>query len=144
MASQCYNSGLTKLTNGSIDWDTDTIKIALVTSSYTPDVDAHDFYDDISANEVAASGSYSAGGVTLTCQATQDNTNNRTICDASDWSVTTFTGTFRYGIVYKSTGTPGTSPLICYVDFTGSNISVVAGTFSVTVNAAGVFNLTSA
>jgi hypothetical protein len=29
--------------DGSIDLDTDTIKVMLVTSAYTPDQDAHDF-----------------------------------------------------------------------------------------------------
>ena len=141
MASVVYNSAKVKLGNGSIDWDTDTIKMALVTESYTPDIDAHDFWDDVSANEVSASGSYSTGGVTLTTSVTQDNTNNRGVYDANDVSITSFTGTFRYGVVYKSTGTAATSPLICVVDFTGSNIVVLNGTFSCTINAAGVFNI---
>ena len=147
MASKCFNSGLVKLGNGSIDWDTDTIKMALITGSYTPDIDAHDFWDDVSANEVASSGSYVAsttdGGVTLTCQDTQDNTNDRAIYDANHVSITTFTGTFRYGVVYKSTGTAGTSALICYIDFTGGNVSAVNPHLTITINAAGIFNLTN-
>ena len=141
MASALYNTAKGKLGDGSIDWNTDTIKMALVTSSYTPNIDSDDFWNDVSANEVAASGSYSAGGVTLTASVTIDNTNDRAVYDASDVVVTGFTGTFRYGVVYKSTGVASTSPLICYVDFTGSNISVVGGTFTDTINAAGVFNL---
>lgn len=144
MASQMYNSGLVKLGNGSIDWDTDTIKFALVTGSYTPDIDAHDFWDDVVANEVSASGSYSAGGATLTASVTQDNTNNRAIYDANDFSFTSFTGTFRYGVFYKSTGVNSTSPVIGYIDFTGGNVSAVAATVSITVNAAGIFNLANA
>lgn len=141
MASALYNSGKVKLGNGSIDWDTDTIKLALVTDSYTPDIDAHDFWDDVSANEVSASGSYSAGGVTLTTQVTQDNTNNRAVFDANDVAITTFTGNFRYGVFYKSTGVAGTSPLIGYIDFTGSTVSAVGATVSITVNTAGIFNI---
>ena len=49
--------------NGEIDYDTNTIKLALLTSSYTPD-DAHDYWDDASANEVSGTG-YTAGGETL-------------------------------------------------------------------------------
>lgn len=142
MASAAYNSGKVKLGDGSIDWDTDTIKMALVTTSYTPDIDSHDFWDDVSANEVGASGSYSAGGVTLTASVTQDNTNDRAIYDANDVTITGFTGTFRYAVVYKSTGIASTSALICYIDITGSNNQVINGTISLTVNAAGVFNLT--
>lgn len=144
MASFIYNSALVKLGNGSIDWDTDTIKLALVTGSYTPDIDSHDFWDDVSANEVSASGSYSAGGVTLTCTVTQDNINNRAIYDASDVSITSFTGTFRYGVVYKSTGIAGTSPVIALIDFTGSNVSPISGSVDITWNAAGIFNLANA
>lgn len=148
MASAAYNSGKVKLGNGTINWDTDTIKLALITSSYTPDIDAHDFWNDVSANEVSSSGSYVAsttnGGVTLTATVTQDNANDRAIYDASDVSITGFTGTFRYGVVYKSTGTASTSPLICYIDFTGSDVSAVSATVTITVNAAGIFNLTNA
>lgn len=114
--------------------------MALVTASYTPDQDAHDFFNDVT-NEISASGTYSTGGVTLTCSVTIDNTNNRAIYDATDVAITSFTGTFRYGIIYKSTGVSSTSPLIALIDFTGSNISVVTGTFSFTVSTAGIFNI---
>lgn len=140
MASFIYNSAKGKLGDGSIDWNTDTIKMACVTSAYTPDQDAHDFFNDVT-NEIAANGGYPAGGVTLTCSVTIDNTNNRAIYDATDVSITSFTGTFRYGIIYKSTGVSSTSPLIAVIDFTGSNITTTVGTFDVTWSTGGVFNL---
>lgn len=140
MASFIYNSAKGKLGDGSIDWNTDTIKMALVTASYTPDQDAHDFFNDVT-NEISASGTYTTGGVTLTCSVTIDNTNNRAIYDATDVSITSFTETFRYGIIYKSTGVSSTSPLIAVIDFTGSNITTTIGTFDVTWSTAGVFNL---
>lgn len=148
MASFAYNSGKVKLGNGSIDWDTDVIKMALVTNSYTPDKDVHDFWDDVSANEVASSGSYVAsttnGGVTLTCQVTQDNTNDVAVYDATDLSggsaITGFTGTFRYLVFYKSTGVASTSPLMCVIDYNGASVSVVNGTISITWASGGIFN----
>lgn len=140
MASFIPNSAKGKLGDGSIDWNTDTIKMALVTASYTPDQDAHDFFNEVT-NEISSSGTYSTGGVTLTCSVTIDNTNNRAIYDASDVSITSFTGTFRYGIIYKSTGVSSTSPLIAVIDFTGSNITTTVGTFDVTWSTGGVFNL---
>ena len=140
MASFIYNSAKGKLGDGSIDWNTDTIKMALVTSTYTPDQDAHDFFNDVT-NEIGASGTYSTGGVTLTCSVTIDNTNNRAIYDAADVSITSFTGTLRYGIIYKSTGVSSTSPLIAVIDFTGSDITTTIGTFDVTWSTGGVFNL---
>jgi hypothetical protein len=59
-----YSSGKKKLWNGGIDLDSDTIKLALVTSSYTPDSDTHDFWDDVVANEASGTG-YTADGATL-------------------------------------------------------------------------------
>lgn len=127
--------------DGSIDLDTDTIKVALVTSSYTPDQDAHDFWDDVSANEVANSGTYAAGGATLANKAvTQDNTDDEGVFDADDVSWTSATITARYAVIYKSTGVSSTSPLICLIDF-GSNQSSTAGTFTLPWNSEGIINL---
>ena len=140
MASQIYNSFKKKIMDGSIDLDTDTIKVALTSSSYTPDIDTHDFFDDIT-NEVAASGTYSAGGATLANKTvTQDNTDNEGVFDADDISFTGATITARYAIIYKSTGVTSTSPLIGVIDF-GTNQTSTNGTFTVTWAAEGILNL---
>lgn len=128
MASGFYGNGLKGLMNGSIDLDTDTIKVALVTASYTSDNDAHDFFDDIT-NEVSGSG-YTAGGATLANPViTVDTANNRTYLDADDttWAASTITNA-RYAVIYKSTGTAGTSRLIAFVDL-GANKSTTGDTF---------------
>lgn len=136
MASLIYNSFKKKIQDGSIDLDTDTIKVALVTSSYTPDQDSHDFFDDVT-NEVSGTG-YSAGGATLgTVTVTQDNTNNRGVFDAADTSWASSTITARGAVIYKSTGTAATSPLIAYIDF-GQDYSSTAATFQITWNASGI------
>lgn len=140
MASLVYNSFKKKIMDGSIDLDTDTIKLALLTSSYTADVDAHDFFDDVSANEIAASGTYSAGGATLTVSLSQDNTDNEGVFDATDVSFTSATISARYAVIYKSTGVASTSPLICLIDFGSDKIST-ASTFLVTFDAEGILNL---
>ena len=41
-----YNTATKDILDGTIDLDTDTIKVSLHSSTYTPSV-AHDFYDDI-------------------------------------------------------------------------------------------------
>ena len=142
MASGIYNDYKVRmLGSGTMaDLDGDTIKIALLTSSYTPDFDAHDFFDDVSANEVGASGTYSAGGATLSVTLTQDNTDNEGVFDATDVSWTSATITARYAIIYKSTGVSSTSPLIALIDF-GSNVSSTAGTFAITFAAEGIVNV---
>lgn len=124
-----------------VDLDGDTIKLSLHTSSYTPDQDAHDFYDDVT-NEVGASGTYSAGGATLSVTLSQDNTDNEGVFDATDVSFTSATITARYAVIYKSTGTSSTSPLVCLIDF-GSNKTSTDGTFTITFAAEGIINITA-
>jgi hypothetical protein len=124
--------------SGGIDLDTDTLKIALVTSSYTPDQDAHDNFDDVT-NEVTGTG-YTSGGATLTPSVSVDNTDNEGVFDAADVSWTTSTITARGAVIYKSTGTASTSKLICYLDF-GSDKSTSNGTFAITFAAEGTLNL---
>jgi hypothetical protein len=139
MASVIYNSFKRDIQNGSIDLDTDTIKVALVTSSYTPDVDNHDKFDDIT-NEITGTG-YSAGGTTLTGKSvTQNNTANTGVFDADNavWSASTITA--RGAVIYKSTGTASTSNLIAYVDF-GSDKITTSGTFTITWDSAGIISL---
>jgi len=139
MASVIYNSFKKDIMNGSIDLDTDTIKIALVTSSYTPDIDNHDKFDDIT-NQVTGPG-YTAGGETLASKTvTQDNTDNEGVFDAADVTWANSTMTARGAVIYKSTGTDSTSPLICYLDFTTDKTSS-NGDFKITFDAEGILNL---
>jgi hypothetical protein len=125
-----------------VDWDTDTIKVALCTSTYTPDQDTHDFFNDIT-NELATAGGYTAGGATIASPTlTYDTATNEIRLDCADpsWSSATFTA--RYAILYKSTGTASTSPLIAYVDF-GADQSVSASTFTIVLDSTGFIKLTA-
>lgn len=134
-----YNSYKKLLLDKSIDHTNDTIKLALCTSSYTPNIDTHDMFDDIT-NEVSGTG-YTSGGVTLAGKATSvDTTDNEGVFDANDISITSSTITARYAIIYKSTGVSSTSPLIAYVDF-GENKISVSGTFGITWNTEGIINV---
>jgi len=127
--------------NPSIDLDTDTIKVALLANTYTPDIDAHTFFSDVSADEISGTG-YTAGGETLAnATVTQDNTNDRAAFDADDVVWANATVTARYAVIYKDTGTPSTSPLIAYIDF-GSDKSSSAADFTIQWNADGIFTLT--
>jgi hypothetical protein len=139
MASVIYNSAKQKLINGGIDLDTDTIKVALVTSSYSPNIDTHDFFDDVT-NEVTGTG-YTAGGATLaSVTLTVDTTNDRAVFDAADTTWGTSTITARGAVIYKSTGTASTSPLIAYIDFTTDQTSS-AGNFIIQWSSSGILTL---
>lgn len=138
-----YNSYKTKLLDAStkINLASDTIKLALVTSSYTPNIDTHDFWDDVSANESSGTG-YTAGGKTLANPVVStDTTNDRGKFDADDvsWTISSALSA-RYGVLYKSTGTPSTSPLIGYIDF-GSTYSLSSGTLTITWSANGALTI---
>ena len=139
MANVIYNSFKSKIMDGSIDLDTDTIKVALVTSSYTPSQDDHEDYADIT-NEVVGTG-YTAEGATLANAAvTKDNTDNEGVFDADDVTWGSSTITARGAIVYKDSGTAATSWFIAYFDFT-SDQSSNNGDFTITWNAEGIVNL---
>lgn len=123
-----------------INFASDTFKLMLLSASHTTDIDAQVFIDDVSANEVAASGTYSAGGVTLTLTASTDDTNDKGVLDATDVSFTSATISARYAAWYKDTGTPGTSPIVAIYDL-GSTIASTGGTFAITINASGLLTL---
>lgn len=125
--------------DGTIDLGNDTIKLTLHTSTYTPDIDADDFFDN-ATNEVGASGTYAAGGATLTTSTSQDNTDDEGVFDATDVSFTSATITARYAVIRKYVGTDATDPLILYIDF-GSDQSSTAGTFTITFAAEGILNI---
>lgn len=139
MTHTFVNSYKKRVFDGDIDLANDTIKAMFLDSNHTTDPDTQEFIDDVSANEVSDSGTYSAGGVTLSITTSQDNTDNEGVADATDFSVTSFTGSVRYIAYYKDTGTPATSPIISIEDL-GSDQSATAGTFSYTVNTEGLFN----
>jgi len=119
-----------------LDLDSDTIKIMLVTSSYTPDFGAHDFKADVS-NEISGT-NYTAGGNTLSSLALTQ-TGGTIKFDAADtsWSSATITDA-RGAVIYDDSLTD--DPLIAYIDF-GANYSSTNGTFTIAFNAGGIFTI---
>lgn len=121
------------------DWNTDTIKLSLHTSTYAPNLDTHDFYDDVT-NEIGNTGSYTggaSGGITITTPTvTYDSATDETRLDGDDASATSATLTARYAVIRKSTGTASTSPVIGLIDF-GADQTVSGGTFTVQADSTG-------
>lgn len=141
VTGKLYGKMFIALFNKEIDWDTDTIKCALTTSSYTPDQDAHDYFNDVT-NEVSGTG-YSAGGATLANKTvTYTGATNKFVLDADDavWAGSTITA--RTAVVYDaSPGSDATRPLICYQQ-SDADVSTTAGTFTVQWNASGIVEIT--
>ena len=83
-------------------------------------------------NEVAASGSYAAGGGTLT-NVTPVSSGTTAITDFGDLSFTTATITARGALIYNDTATG--DPTVAVLDF-GSDKSSTSGTFTIVFPAA--------
>ena len=141
MPNAVYNSFKRDIMNGSIDLDTDDIYVLLVTSAYTPDIDAHEKRSDIT-NEVANGNGYTTGGQALTTKAvTENDTDDKGYFDADNsvWSSSTITA--RGAVLYKSRGGAATADeLIGYVDF-GQDYSSTSGDFTINWATAGILEL---
>jgi hypothetical protein len=112
-----YGKALIQVLNKEVDWNTDSIKVALCTSTYTPDQDAHDYFDDVT-NEVEGEG-YTAGGKALTnCTVAYDAPSKAVQLKADNLTWDPVTLTARYAVIYDATpATAATRPLVAYVDF---------------------------
>lgn len=120
----------TSTTTDQINWTTDTIKVALVTSSYTPNQDT-DNYANLSGfttNELSGGG-YSRQTLGTKSIVYDGASNTVRFIAAAAVFGSSFTGTFRYAVIFKDTGTASTSPLIAFTNF-GSDQSISAGTFT--------------
>lgn len=145
VSAKFYGSALSNIANAAIDWDTDTVKVSLHSSSYSPNQSTHDFYDDVN-NEVTGT-QYSAGGASLANKSRAYSALVTTF-DADDlsWgssgSPATISG-IRYAVIRKSRGGAASADeLIGYVDF-GADQAVSSGIFTIQWNASGIFTITA-
>ena len=129
MASVIYNPFLFNLAAKAINVDTDTFKVMLVTSTYTPNVDTHNDRADVT-NEITGTG-YTGGGNTVNVTATNNTTNDRVdiVLPGTTWPTSTITA--RGAVYYLSTGTAANDLLVCYIDFV-TDKSSSADTFTLT------------
>lgn len=134
MADIVYTSAKRDLANGSLDLDTDTLKMLLTTSTYTPSA-AHAKRSDVT-NEITGTG-YTAGGATLGSK-TVTNVGTQGVFDAADVSWATATFTARYAVLYKSRGGASSADeLIKVFDF-GVDQVVAGATFTIQFAATGI------
>jgi hypothetical protein len=110
-----YNIAKGQFLSGGINLASDDIRIALFTSSYTPNIDTDEFLSDINANEYSGSG-YTAGGLALGTKAVNvDTTNDRATFTAADavWEGVTFSG-IRTAVLLRWGGNAGNSRVIAW------------------------------
>ena len=135
MADMFFNSFKQKIADGTIDLDTHSFKVCLLTSAYTPTA-THTQYSNLTG-EVANGNGYTTGGKALT-SVTWTQASGTATWDAADpvWTSSTFTA--RYAVIYDDTAT--NKDLMLLIDF-GSDKSPSNGDFSIVFNAAGIFTL---
>lgn len=113
---QYYQAGLLR-NNGTINLLNAAITMALVTKDYTPNLDLHTLWADVSANEVATGSGYTTGGAALP-SLTLTRTGALTTWDSGDLTWAALTKTFKYGVIYVNATVNGVvKPLIAVVDF---------------------------
>ena len=138
MASLIYNHALDNAARGTIDFDTDTFKVMLVTSAYTDNKDTHVFRREVT-NEVCGAGS-TAGGNTFTVTVTKDDANDRIDISLGGTTWPTSTITARKAVYYKSRGGAATADEIIAVNDFGSDVISTGGTFTLNASTLRVQN----
>jgi hypothetical protein len=114
MASITYYSAGLDMANGAIDFDTDSFKAMLVTSSYTP-AQSHSKRSDIT-NEVSGTG-YTTGGQAITCSTSRSSGTVSLTWGSVTWSSPVSGFTARYAVIYKSRGgLASADELVCCID----------------------------
>jgi hypothetical protein len=124
-----------------IDAATDTFKLLLATSAYSPNQDTDttsaDVVDSTAATAEVSGGGYTSGGYTITnVTVALDTSANKIVIDGDDIAETNCSFTARYGLINDSTA----DRLAVCVDF-GEDESPSAGNFSLTWSSDGIINI---
>jgi hypothetical protein len=138
-----YGAAKENIAKALLDLDSSTFQVVLTTASYTPVTNTHGTWADVSANEVAAGGGYTAGGATL-ASITVNRSAGTVTFDAADVSWAASTITAKYAVIVKKAGGSLVSGdlLLCYVELeAGGTVSTTNGTLSIAWNASGIFTL---
>ena len=143
-----YSNALEGISDGTIDLDSDTFRMVLVTSSYTPAQNTDAAWSTISTNEVANGSGYTTHGKALTTGVTRSSNVVTFDVDDQTWSSSSITA--KYAVIVKDADANGSLAAgdvpLAYVDLDsgGGSLSSTNADFTVTINASGVFTITAA
>ena len=134
-----YNHLMLCLLRGTIVPATDTLKLMLVSSAYTPDAE-HTQIAQVSGHEIAGT-NYTAGGQALSGVTTSRSGASAKL-DADDLTFAALTATFRYGVLYADVTRGGlTGPLIGCFALDSADVVVSGQNYPMIWDAAGVLPL---
>lgn len=143
VTAHVYAQFLKALVSGSysLNWATAPIEVMLLTSSYVPDQDNHQFLSDVELYEVSGTG-YTAGGQALANKTVSyDAVSNVVVLDADDVSWPASTITARYAVIYDNTGVSSSEKrLLGYVDF-GEDTGTSNSDFRIIWDSSGIFRI---
>lgn len=119
MANTLYDKGREAFLAGDADWDANTIKVSLLSASYTFS-QTHDFFDDLS-------------GVVATSSALSGKTVTNGVADASNVTFSAVSGAqVTQFVIWADSGVPGTSRLLVYFD-SATNLPVTPNGGDITI-----------
>lgn len=122
MANALYTKGKEKMLSGAINFTSDTIKAALVSTSYAQNLSTDEFWSSAAANVIG------------TPQALASKTVTGGALDAADvtYAAVAAGSTAKCVVLYKDTGSDATSPLLAFIDtITGFPLATNGGDITV-------------
>ena len=106
MANALYDTGRNAFLRGDLSWNSNTFKVVLLSSSYTPNLSTHQYLSSISA-----------GARVATSSALTTLLPGAGVADASDITFTSVSGSqVTQFVVFRDTGVESTSQLVAYFD----------------------------
>lgn len=122
MANALYDTGRNAFLLGQINWSSNSFKVVLLSSAYSVNLATHQYLSDVTA-----------GARVGTSSALTTSTPGAGVANASNITLTAVTGSqITQFVIYRDTGTEGTSQLIAYFD-TATNLPIQPNGGDITV-----------
>jgi hypothetical protein len=135
MATAVSNHFMFHLISGDVDINTDSLKICLMADGFVFDIDAHEEWADVSANELAGGSGYTQDTATLsaTPTVTENDTDNRieVTWDNEAWTASGGSIGPTPGAIIKD-DTETDEVIVFYIDFGEDKTQADGGVFTIT------------
>lgn len=119
MANTLFDKGREAFLAGDADWDANTIKVSLLSASYTFS-QSHQFHSDLT-------------GIVATSSALSGKTVTNGVADANDVTFSAVSGSqVTQFVIWQDTGVSGTSRLLVYFD-TATNLPITPNGGDITI-----------